>query len=351
MKTVLLLGAGVTRSTRPLISLPKRPPLDADFFRIAKSIDRTLTAKVVDCLKSLVGDYAESLCRSLETATTYLYIKALDTKAGSPYHTGFLDLLSLLNTVLATTTNEIPIGPRTLLYRFVLSELTNVDAPSDLSIITFNYDLLLERVLDSICDRGHPGAFLFPGCYRLDGISKTPPVKSMPEFICNSFAHEGVALFKLHGSMNWQSVHRSSTPTPQALLNPARVLHVLNSTMIPASLSWRRRKRLVHMKPIIVPPVSGKRSMFQKDMQQLWGRAATTLRDADRVVVAGYSCPPLDLEARILISENMRANSRKRVYVIDPNPVAAAGFLELCGVDHITIYSSISDWVRDAKRL
>ena len=73
------------------------------------------------------------------------------------------------------------------------------------------------------------------------------------------------------------------------------------------------------------------------------------LQKADRVVVAGYSCPSLDLEARILLSENMRANLDKRVYVIDPNPSAAVKFLELCGVDHITIYTSIDGWIRDTR--
>ena len=102
------------------------------------------------------------------------------------------------------------------------------------------------------------------------------------------------------------------------------------------------------MHPVIVPPVSGKRGMMHRDILPLWERAGSALSSADRVVIAGYSCPPLDLEARILISENLRKNSKKKLYVIDPNPAAVASFVELCGVDHATLYTSIKDWLRDA---
>lgn len=349
MKTVLLLGAGVTRAARPNIALKRRSPLDADFFEIARAVNRNRTIRVLRSLRRLVGDYADTLSQSLETATTYLYIKAVDASTGSAHHTAFLSLLSLLNEVLARTTNDIPVGTPSLTYRFLLSELSRVEKPEEMAIITFNYDLLLERALHSLALRGHDGAFYFPGCYRLAGVERAPPIRGSDQFASVSYDHNGIAIFKLHGSMNWQSKHTSSRPTSSVLLSPKRELHVLNSTSIPTSLSWRRRRRRVHMKPIITPPVSGKRGMMHRDLVSLWERAGQTLQEANRVVVAGYSCPPLDLEARILLSENMRANRGKRVYVIDPDPVVAARFLELCGVDHITIYTSIADWVRDAK--
>lgn len=349
MKTVLLIGAGATRATRPKIALSKRAPLDSDFFHIARAVNRSRYRRVLGCLNELVGDFSSSLASSLERATTYLYLKAVDTPNGSAYHIGFLELLSLLNEVLAKTTNPIPVGPRSLMYRLLLSELRQLEAPEDLSIITFNYDLLLERALQSTSKSGHHGTFTFPGCYRLDGVTWTPPIRSAPKFDTEGHDHSGAALLKLHGSLNWQSSHTSNTPTPSALLRADRELHVMNSTRIPQSLSWRKNQKMVHMKPIIVPPVSGKRGMMQRDVLSLWPKAGEALQSADRVIIAGYSCPPLDLESRILLSENLRANKRKRVYVIDPNPEVASGFVELCGVDHITVYTSISSWIRDAR--
>lgn len=349
MKTVLILGAGVTRSTKPRVPVKRRPPLDADFFSIAKAVNQSQTERVIQCLRSLVGDYSSTLCQSLETATTYLYIKAIDSDTNSPYHRGFLQLLSLLNEVLAKTTNDIAVSPRSLIYRFLLSELRQLESPSNLSVITFNYDLLVERTFESIAQHRDDDVFAFPGCYRLEDVNRTPRVAHSPQFESDTFDHEGVAIYKLHGSMNWQSTHTSSTPTPNALLNPSRRLHVLDSPVIPTRLSWRRGRRTVHMKPILVPPVSGKRGMIHSRVVPLWSKAAAALRDADRIVIAGYSCPPLDLEARILLSENLRANKNKRVYLVDPYVGHAAKFIELCGVDHITAYCSVKDWTGDAR--
>jgi hypothetical protein len=139
MKTVLILGAGLTRAAHPKSGVKKCPPLDGDFFDIARLVDPNLTDGVLKCLESLVRDYAKVLSRSFETASTYLYIKAMDSKIGSPYHHGFLGLLTLLNVVLSATTNSLKTSPQSLTYRFLLSELNKeaLEEPSDLTIITY----------------------------------------------------------------------------------------------------------------------------------------------------------------------------------------------------------------------
>lgn len=348
MKTVIILGAGISRAASGNKPLATRPPLDADFFTIARASQRERSDQVSQILDDLVGDYAHTLRSSLEASAAYLYLKAIDSSSGSVYHRGFLDLLQLLNLVLARTTNDLSLGPRSLLYRFLLSEITKAGKPKNLTIITFNYDLLAERALYEISSKKGAEVFSFPGCYRLDDIERIQNVSGCDAFPDTSKDHNGVAILKLHGSMNWQSKHTSSEPTPSALFSPNRLLHVLNTPEIPGSLSWKPKKRRIYMKPIIVPPVSGKRGMMHNCMPKLWSVASKALQQADRVVVAGYSCPPLDLEARILLSENLRKNSGKKLYVIDPNAESAAKFIEICGVDHATIYRSVKDWVRDA---
>jgi hypothetical protein len=273
----------------------------------------------------------------------------MDSPTKSAYHIGFMRLLQLLTNVLADTTNDIKVAPRSLIYRFLLSELLQAGDPSDLSIITFNYDLLLERTLESVDMRGRTGTFVFPGCYRMDNIKRIQPVGEKPMFETEDYNHTGVALLKLHGSMNWQSTHTSRTPTPAAMFSTARKIHVLDSPFINKTLTWKRKARTVYMKPVIVPPVSGKRGMIHNEVLPLWTHAAKALREAERIVIAGYSCPSLDLEARILLSENLSKNKTKKVYIIDPNPAIAATYMKLCGVDHATVYASMNDWVRDAR--
>lgn len=348
MKTVLILGAGVTRAAASSRSTKRLPPLDRDFFQVAAGVSPKATSEVLRTLDELLGEYAESIRGSLETATTYLYLKAMDAPNGSTHHITFLNLLKLLNSVLAQSTNSIRIGPRSLLYRFLHSELERVSQPQDLTIITFNYDLLIERALQEIAGHGHGDAFAFPGCYRIAGLSRTTGINGEQEFGFREFAPTGISVLKLHGSLNWQSRHTSSTPTPTALFNQHRELHVINAPKIPSSLTWTRNKRTVYMKPVLIPPISGKRGMMHKNILPLWNIAAKCLRECDRVVIAGYSCPPLDLETRILLSENLTRNEKKRVYVIDPVTKTAARFSELCAVGHVTIYDGIEQWVTDA---
>lgn len=347
MKTVMIIGAGVSRAAGNSLALSKRPPLDADFFEIARSGKHKLHKNVVDTLNNLVGDYSNTLIRSLETSATYLYLKAIDSPSGSRYHIGFLDLLELLSQVLAVTTNDLKLGRRSLIYRFLLCEIQKLENPSNLSIITFNYDLVIENALQEIALNSRPDIFRFPGCYRLNDYVSSPGASGTPPFKTINKGFDGVAVLKLHGSMNWQSRHTSKVPRPSALFHPNREIHVLNSRHIVPGLRWKRRSRLVYLKPIIVPPISGKRNMMHSSMSHLWDLAATKLKEADRIIIAGYSCPPLDLEARILLSENLRKNNSKKVYVIDPNHASAAKFVDLCGVSHSTIYSSLADWVSD----
>lgn len=319
------------------------------FFQIARAAERQGYNRVVGALTQLVGDYAHTLTSSLEASAAYLYLKAVDSPSGSIYHKGFLDLLSLLTAVLAKTTNNLSMGPRSILYRFLLSELKKAGKPEDLTIITFNYDLLAERTLDEIASKNGPEIFSMPGCYRLDDIAQFSNINGFKQFKNIEKAHAGISVLKLHGSMNWQSLHTSAEPNPSALFSPSRALHVTNSPDIAGSLAMKKKRRS-YMKPIIVPPVSGKRNMMHSSMPKLWKSAAKTLQKADRIVVAGYSCPALDLEARILLSENLRLNDDKKLYVIDPSSQSAARFIEICGVDHSTLYRSVKDWVRDSGK-
>jgi hypothetical protein len=349
MKTVLIIGAGVTRSTSMNKPLKKRPPLDTDFFQIANVIDPVQYKLVHSVLQDLVGEYSRVLEGSLELATTYLYMKAVDSKPNSKYHHGYLELLKLLTHVLASTTNDIKTGHHSLLYRFLLSEFKTTQNSSDFTIITFNYDIAIERILEEISSHANQMDFKYPGCYRLSNYKSVPETRGFPSFKAVEKEHDGVAILKLHGSLSWQSNHTSDMPTPNALYNPNRDFHVINSTKVAPSLSWKRKKRRVYLKPVIVPPVSGKKGMMHNAMFEVWSNAAKALKEADRIVIAGYSCPPLDLEARILLSENLRLNDNKRIYIVDPNAETASKFVELCGVNHVTIYSSLADWVKDAQ--
>lgn len=349
METVMILGAGVPRAAAKRgCALGQLPPLDADFFEVARVGKYSGYSETVQHLEKLVGDYSAVMTRSLEVVATYLYLKAVDSAPKSKHHIELLRFLWLLNAVLAKTTNSLPVGRNSLTYRVLLSELNKLDDPTKLTVITFNYDLLIEKILESIAKNSRPDVFVFPGCYRIkDYVSMFGP-SDYPRFELVGKEYAGVEVLKLHGSMNWQARNISNTPKTDTLFKPSRPLHIMNSTAIFSHLTWKRNKRKMYLKPIIIPPISGKRWLMHAAMLTLWEKAAEKLCKADRIVIAGYSCPPFDIEARSLLSENLRQNKSKKVYVIDPNPESAAKFLDLCGVTHTTIYSSLKSWLSDA---
>ncbi|PZC42908.1 MAG: hypothetical protein DK306_002227 [Chloroflexi bacterium] len=83
---------------------------------------------------------------------------------------------------------------------------------------------------------------------------------------------------------------------------------------------WGRRKR--YLQPVIVPPVAGKRALMHESIVPLWAQARSALEQADSVIVFGYSCPSLDLEARLLICEALRKGDRD-LAVLNPDAAVA----------------------------
>lgn len=345
-KTVLILGAGAVRAAAGRRAVAKTPPLDCDFFDIAKKTHATLHAQVERQLRKLVGTYADEILRSLEETTTLLYLKAVDSTRGSAAHLAFLRQLNLLHRVLKTTTDPLPTGPRSLLYRLFRHELLRLDQPEHLTIITFNYDLMVERALDELQAHNTNTVFSYPSCYQLPTGTKMANVRGGKPFSATGVPHAGVSVLKLHGSLNWQSTHNSREPTPAALFNPRRSLTVLNSSEVAESLTWKQGARTVHMKPVILPPVTGKRGLLHQSLAPVWTAAGTALSEADRLVIFGYSCPPLDFEAKMLLGERVQPTQLKELIVIDPAPAVAGRFIPLCGVGSAQLFSSLDDFLK-----
>lgn len=328
-KTVIIMGAGAVRSAAGKKPVAKRPPLDCDFFAIAEKTEPELAENVSRTVSKLVGTYSSEVLKSLEDTTTLLYLKALDSANKSQEHRAFIDQIELLVRVLGRTTNDLPVGPRTHLHRFLKREIQRLDHARDLTIITFNYDLMIERVLDQLQVHTDDSVFGFPGCYRLPPERIVSGVTGHPGYGHFGQERDGVAVLKLHGSMNWSSAHTSKKPTPSALFSPRRSLYILNTSEISSRLMWTRGKKRHYMKPIILPPVTGKRGLLHRDFSGLWVEAAKALSNARRVVIYGYSCPPLDFEAKMLLGENVQPGVTKDLVMIDPNTGISSRFVPL----------------------
>lgn len=341
MNTVLICGAGAVRAAAgKSCSITKTPPLDRDFFEIARKAEPELLNYVESQLRQTIGGYATEVLQSLETATTFLYLKAIDASRNSPPHRAFLGMLTLIERILGRSTNAIPTGTRSLLYRLIRSELARLPGPGHLTVITFNYDLVIERVLDEIQRHQPQGVFSMPECYRLPVGRRAVPLIRRKQFEASTKGASAIALLKLHGSLNWQSPHHSQTPSSSALFNTGRELTVIDCPIVLHEISWTRSARKVYMRPIILPPVTGKRGLLHEDLASVWKKAERALNRANRLVIVGYSCPPLDLEARMLLGEMVRPDLNELV-IVDPNPDVTSRFISLSGVPYAQLFTSV----------
>ena len=172
--------------------------------------------------------------------------------------------------------------------------------PGD-TIITFNWDLLLER---RMCKTG------------------------LAFKLCPSEESEDIEYLKLHGSIDW---YRG------AELKSRNGFEVVYRQLYRASwpkVSRQRNKLLSDKLPFIVPPTFNKSFKGYADLEEIWVQAFQRLQEADEIYVCGYRFPSEDLFARFVFRRAIRFNmmirrERKksrpslRLTVIDPSPKVA----------------------------
>jgi len=331
----------------------KRPPLDRGFFSVALKTNKADTTPIVDYLRMEYGrDFSLPVNDSLEAAMVLLYSITGDSRQERIAGTHLANLILLYAKRIATTTDNLKIHRRSKLYRLFIQALRAKIEPADLTLLTFNQDLHIEKTLLEI-HRQHgsvlplqswfalPKMYCLPKPFPIRGRSSSDPLFPI-------IGHDDpcVAVLKLHGSFNWYSVHRSSRPNSDVLFNPGRRLYVSNSATTRAYFTVRHRKRTDHARPIIIPPVSHKSAILQKDVRELWAVADQRLRQATRIIVFGYSCPESDLESASLIGRCLNATRRSfALHIVDPNPATVSRFHDLTHCPRIHYYDSIDQFL------
>jgi hypothetical protein len=355
---VLLIGAGASVSDVSTASLRSRPPLDRGFFGVARRFEPTLTQSVADYMARTyeVGITRESedyLERVMAAIYTDVYNPALRDEATLAFHA----LLKLFTARLAFTTNAIAATTRRHLYRIVTTYLAKRCRPEEITIITFNQDLQVEKMLEHITKAARwahvaEDVWRFPYCYRLGdpelGVTRpTSPSSTAATF--REAAADGpcIEVLKLHGSLNWYSTHNSSQPTPKAMFNQSRQLRITARVNIPKKMTLTKQKKL-YLLPVIVPPVSHKSAVLHDRLHGVWDLAERRLTAADEIIVFGYSCPPLDFESTNLLRRSQRDEApARRISIIDPNPDVVSRYTALMTPTRLRYYPAASYFLSD----
>lgn len=164
----------------------------------------------------------------------------------------------------------------------------------EFSVITFNYDLLVERAL-----RHRPMKRAFGTGFRYGGLPSPQVALGQALPFSKQLRHTreveilgAVDLYKLHGSLNW-----SKDLFDVVIYQDMRAAFRTASTAA------------------IVPPVPEK--SIPEWLRPMWAGAGTDLERSEVWVICGYSLPTYDTAARELLRRSVSPNL-ERIIVLDP---------------------------------
>jgi hypothetical protein len=355
-KIVFLLGAGATVSDVATKPRKDRPPLDRRFFAEASLTHSTMVGRVRRYITNVYDrDILAEENDRLETVMGQVYTDVFNPVLENDALETFRQLLRLFNRRLALTTNNIHATNKRLVYRLITHALARGIKPADLTIITYNQDLQVEKMLylmstvnrwQSLADR----IFSFPELYALPpSSSATSSPTNTPEselFPRGGDEDQCIRLLKLHGSLNWYSSHSSTEPSRSAMFKPDRKISITRRRFIEPGMTLQSTQRQMYTLPVVVPPVTHKSAVLHSDMGQLWRMAEQRLKDADELVIFGYSCPALDFESsNQLRRSQVKRAAPARVCVIDPAPSVAERYISLLEARCLHYYRSGSEFL------
>ena len=352
-KICLVIGAGCTVADVAKRSLKNRPPLDKGFFSIAQKTNPSSVNKVKSYVKGVYGsDILIPENDSLEEVMATIYTDILNRNLRDSATEAFRTLIALFNRRLADTTNQLPATRRRYLYRIISHFLKTGAKPCDMTIITFNQDIQIEKILEKFQNtKTHNNIgkiFNFPFCYCMDFESTTKP-SNTNIFAGGDINSNGIELLKLHGSLNWYSTHTSPNVSPKAMFKPDRRIRLTRRRKIDTQMRYTGGSRRQHTLPVIIPPINHKSAILHNSIKPLWHKAEESLKRANEVVIFGYSCPPTDIESSSLIQRSLRNGIHEALWVIDPAPSVLTRYIELVKPDQITYYPSAKDYLDRRK--
>ena len=167
------------------------------------------------------------------------------------------------------------------------------------SVITLNYDTLVERVA-----RGLPHPEINNG--RGIALSQMYPpyfsdIRSRIVTLLWAGKLDTFTYFKLHGSVNW---HYSGTQD----FYGETIFYSDVSPWGPELNDYEKESRLFagDKETLIIPPVAEKTTYFTNEtVRKLWQEASDHLEGATRVFVIGYSLPVSDLGMRFFLKRSL----------------------------------------------
>lgn len=191
-----------------------------------------------------------------------------------------------------------------------LANLVRLWQAESATVITFNYDLLIELAWLLYCD-GASVLQLYP-------VPITPIGARLGNALAAPTSSDGLKLLKLHGSLNWRYSGIDGAPADTIYGLPISREHSGWQGKGIHYTPERHESLTVDLQPMIVPPATVKSPYYtNRTLQALWRMAAEALGRASELVVIGFSIPATDLLTSAMLATE--TNKKCTITLVDIN--------------------------------
>jgi len=217
--------------------------------------------------------------------------------------------LQLLTNLLDTRSSD---GEGSPLLRDFTKNLREGDV-----IITFNWDILIERSLWN----------------------------QKKQFTFMELDSDKISVFKLHGSLNWALI-----PEGVTLKEPGSVVWMLEGKVAHTkNYIYYNLWTVLNEPPYIVPPISTKQPTGESFLKPIWYKASQAIKETHQISIIGYSLPENDIHARALLSTSIYSHKsldKNFSYtLIDPDQDVNSRFIDATGLKSNFIQSKFNEEV------
>ena len=313
IKTTILVGAGASLAE----ALPKHPnktqtpPLDATFFELCRLAKYPGQKSVSDYMRTEFGINPFDGGYGMEEVFNYVYSEAFSPTPSSLCIDAYWNLLGLYRQAISATTNPLK-GKSRAGVGHVLRSLLEHNSDRDISFVTFNQDLLIEKAIEYTKSTAKYRQLPWNIKLTYDiPFKKIVGVKNNPTPF-NTTDASSIKVLKLHGSMNWVYQVRSGQDPKNSIRKPNTELTIVNDSKIwdrlTTTVSGPKRTRTLDLIPLIVPPIYEKSSYFKDTLSPVWDTTRKTLRETQELVIFGYSFPDADFASKSIIRNCLHHN-------------------------------------------
>lgn len=208
------------------------------------------------------------------------------------------------------------------------------------SILTLNWDTLLDRAIDSVCrsyNNNHKKNLVFRDYCFYD----YPSDDKVPSTLIKSNKNYNIKLLKLHGSINWIHCNNCGRVFTDTTHDLSLKLLGPDEPECPFCIQADKKHSF---SPLIITPTLLK-DYSSLAIKNIWQNAHIDVSEADEIIFIGYSFPMADFEFRYLLKRALKPSTKIKVILTqNSNPDSIkAKLIPLPDNDKKTIFRLIQN--------